>query len=110
MLNENFEKKFSSSRFADEMEPTNHSRTFRHVVQRPINLTYQIVPYAAKHLRDLNHFIPSELDLLQIDQHNSRREKKSTTETDWKGDDKNKTCVILEFFVTQRYLCDSCAS
>ncbi|XP_037040563.1 pseudouridylate synthase 7 homolog isoform X2 [Bradysia coprophila] len=85
-------------RFAEEVHPFDHVRSLRHVVQRPINLTYKIAPYAQQQLRHLDHFIPSELDLLQIHhQHQSRREKKQIAEAQCKQDGKEKTCVILEF-------------
>ncbi|KAG4070496.1 hypothetical protein HA402_005728 [Bradysia odoriphaga] len=84
-------------RFKEEVHPFDHVRSLHHVVL-PINLTYKIVPYAQKQLRDLDHFIPSELDLLQIHyQHQSRVEKKQIAEAEGKQDGKEKTCVILEF-------------
>lgn len=73
-------------------------RAFRHIVRRPMNLTYEIVPYAYEHLRSLNRFIPSDLDLLQFDQPDSRGEQKSPkVETERTNDDKDRICVFLEF-------------
>lgn len=72
------------------------TRNFRHIIQRPINLTYKIVPYAQKHVRDLDHIIRSDLDRLQANELHVRKEI-STIETERKHNDNEKICVFVEF-------------